>query len=163
MCAVVVLAVSVWRLITGFSTFQYHQPDSRDLVWDKTQNIVWSWRLRLTVTQARTCQDDKMNFCEEKSSIFYWQGLSVWPTINYWQQRDNARDDRDLGGPRRRRFPGAIFPLGWGDRTDFDGFVVQLERSVLLRPNHFSLTSGGLDGAQSNLSWVWSGRRFLRK
>ena len=78
MCALVLLAVWVWRLITGFSTFQYHQPDSLDLIWDKTQNIFWSWRLTVTVTQARNCQDDQMNFCLEESSIFYWQGLVVW-------------------------------------------------------------------------------------
>ena len=35
-----VLALWVWRLITGFSTFQYHQPDSLDLVSDKNKKYI---------------------------------------------------------------------------------------------------------------------------
>ena len=60
-----------------------------------------------------------MNFCGGKSFIFYWQSLSVWPTINY--------DERErCDGPWRRRFTGVICPLGdgwWSSwLNDFDGW-----------------------------------------
>ena len=138
----VVLAVSVWRLITGFSTFQYHQPDSLDLVGDKnTKNIFRSWGLRLTVTRPGTAK--MIKWISVRKRVLYFID-KVWRSdlvINYWHW-DGAREGE---ASRRRRFPGLIPPPGLviSDQTDWLWWFSSDQKSPGW-PSIPPLTSGGL-------------------